>query len=175
MIQIAAEGIAQCRHACRLGILAQNRRHGRRILEATQSEEIIPIGMARLAGVALMADGFRHQPAIGAVIALAIVIGQALLAQGVDVIDRAQHMRPHLAQETDIARIAVILHQRVDQLAMAVMLGDRIGTAGIDTAGHLAIGELVGCVPLQELAHLFGVAHAEQRRRGQGAIANPGA
>ena len=131
--------------------------------------------MARLAGIALVTDRFRHQPTVGQVIRIGpVLLGQALLTQRIDIADRANHVRPHLAQKPDIASVTVVLHHRENEFAVAVVLGDRIGATLVHAAGNPAVGGLMGRVPLQELPHLLGVTHAQQRRRSERPIANPG-
>ncbi len=63
----------------------------------------------------------------------------------------------------------------MDPLAVAVVLGHRVGAAPVDAAGDLAVGVLELGEPLREIARNFGVAEAEEGDAGQRAVADPGA
>ena len=84
-------------------------------------------------------------------------------------------MRPHLREEGGVARVAEVVGDRVDELTVAVVLGNGIGAARVDAAGHFAVRELIGRVPLEKGAHFFGVAEAEQGGADHRAVADPGA
>src|SRR4051812_38118863 len=61
----------------------------------------------------------------------------------------------------------------VDEFTMAVVLIDRIGSAAIDAARNLAVGELVRREPTDVVADFVAQAEAKQHRGSEGAVANP--
>ena len=81
-------------------------------LQAAEAEDVIPIRMHRLRGVALVADRFRHE-------AVRIVRAHFL-----DVARRLVRLRPEVE--------GVRLGDEVDEFAVAVVLRNGIGAAAVD-------------------------------------------
>ena len=82
-------------------------------------------------------------------------------------------MRPVLFQGRTIAAVTINLRNRVDQLAMAVVFGHRIGAAMVDATRHLAVGELVRRVPVDIAARRIGIAEPQQAIGHHRAITYP--
>ena len=98
---------------------------------------------------------------------------ESLRAQRVHVRDGAGDVRPHLREEGGVARVAEIVGDRVDELAVTVVLGNGIGAARVDAARHLSVRELIGRVPLEKGAHLFGMAEPKECGADHRAVADP--
>ena len=131
-----------------------------------QRPEVVPVRMHRLRRIALVADRRRQQP----------VERCARPARDWRRCARTGAARPGSArprrtcghmrvEQRAIARVAIDLGGEKDELAVAVVLGHRIGAARVDAARHLAVGELMRRVPAQVVGR--------RRRRGRGAAATP--
>ncbi|MNV16690.1 hypothetical protein D3C71_1074590 [compost metagenome] len=130
--------------------------------------------MHRLGRIALVADRDRHHPVEGR-IARAVLLGALAQPQAFHVAIGALHVRPHLLQEGVVAGIAPVLGDVEDQLAVAVVLRNRIAAARVHAAGHLAVLELVRGVPADILAHRVAAAHAQQALGNHRPVADPAA
>ena len=80
---------------------------------------------------------------------------------------------PGLPQQIVVPCEAVVVADQCQQLSVAVVLHQPIRAFLVHAAGHEAVRALMRRVPLDELANLFGAAHAQQRRAHHGAVANP--
>ena len=174
-VEVISKGIAGGRDFLGVGILAQDRREARGVLEPPQDEEIVPVGVHGARGIALVADGLRDQAIVRALLIGPVRLGDALAAHVFDVIDGLHDVRPHLDEEAHVARVPVVLHDEIDPLPVAVVLGYRIGTAPIDAAGDPAVAELILGIPADEISCFVRVAHAQQRGRDERSVADPGA
>src|SRR5690606_4569006 len=126
--------------------------------EPAHRPQVVPVGVDRARGVALVADRLRHEPEEDPALARAPLGGAALLAERLDRLGRAPHRGPQLQDEAGVARVPPHLHHAPDELALAVVLGRPVGAARIDAAGDAAVLALVAGVPAQEGARLVGVA-----------------
>ena len=108
-----------------------------------------------------MADRLRQETVEAVPLRTRLLRGEALRAQVDDRVEGASHERPHLLHEPDVVRVAVVFGDGIDELAVAVVLGDRIGAALVDATGDAPVRQLILCEPLQELARLLGRAGLE--------------
>ena len=161
------EFVARLRQCCRIG-LAQRLRDFHRIVVAGQRPEIVPVRMHRFGRVAFVADRCRHQS-----LERRIELAVFARAQAIHVGDRGLHMRPLLFQFREIAAIAIQLRDRVDQLAMTVVLGYGVRAAMIHAAGHLAVRELMRRVPVDVAARRIDIAEPQQAIGDHRAVAYP--
>ena len=72
-----------------------------------------------------------------------------------------------------ISGVPVVLGGQVDELAVAVVLGDRTCAVRVDAAWDLSVLELVSREPLEKLLHFLGVTEAKKCGRGERAVADP--
>ena len=70
---------------------------------------------------------------------------------------RPQHVRPDAIRDRAIVRVSPVLRREVDELAVAVVLGNGVGAARVHAARDLAVRILEARVPLEELARNVGV------------------
>ncbi len=168
-----AEDVADGRNAPGFIVVAQDRRHGSRVAVPLQRPEIVPVRMDRVRQVALVARRLGQQPAPRHQLGGVELRTESRCPQRLEVVDRPPHRRPHLGQERPVAGEPEVLHDRKDQLAVAVVLGEPVRSGAIDDTRDVAVGRLVRRVPADELAR-FGVPpDAQQRRRHDRAVANP--
>ncbi len=146
-------------------------RHG--VVEAAVGEGVVPVGVHRLRRIALVADRLRQQAEEGELRCRPILRRAALLAQRLDRVDGGGHAGEEPLGEGAIVRVAVDLGDEVDQLAVAVVLGHRVGAASVDAAGHLAVRVLVAREPLGERRHHVFLAEPQQCYAGERAVADP--
>ena len=131
--------------------------------------------MHGLIRVAFVADRGRQQPKQLAPLG-SLVLRRALgLAQRPHVAHGGRDARPQLLEQGAIVRIALHFGREINQLAVAVVLRNRVGAAGIDAARHLAAVELSRRVPAQKLLDHVLMSQAQQRARHQGPVTNPSA
>ena len=109
-----------------------------------------------------MADGNRQQA--------------VRLEQSLDAGDGFGDEGPGLLEELGIRREPVVVGNDGDQLPVAVVLHEPIGSVAVDAARDETIRALVWRIPADELAELPLLrAHPQQRCAHDGAVANPGA
>ncbi len=125
--------------------------------------------------VALVRDRLGEQAVETSLVGRTPRVAEASAAQRLDESDGAHHVRPQRAQPCDVALVAVERHDRVDQLAGAVVFGNRVGAARIDAARHATVRLLVRREPRDERARRVVDAHGQQRVVHQRAVADPGA
>jgi len=154
--------------------LTQHPRDLGRVLEALEGEEVVPVGVHRLGGIAFMADRLGQQTVERSPRRRLVLGRHSLPPQRIQVGDRAYDPGPHSCEEDAIAGVAVVLHEQIEKLAATVVLRHWIGPAAVDAAGHLAARVLKRRIPLDEVAHRLGLAQPEQRRRYEGAVPDPG-
>ena len=129
--------------------------------------------MHRLRRVAFVTDRGRHQAIEGFAIALLVRCGALRQAQLVHVGNRFDRRRPQLPQQFRVAGVAIHAVDQEQEFAGAVVLRHGIRAAPIDATRHLAVGELIARVPLQEFLRVLLVAETQQHLRGHGAVADP--
>ncbi len=154
--------------------LAEDGRHACGVLQPSPGEEVVPVRVHRFRGIAFVADRRGQQPEELALVGCTILRRAAGLTQRIDVADCSVYVGPHGIEQWPVAGMAPVFHHQVDELAVAVVLGHRVGAALVHAAGHLAAGVLVGGVPIDELAHHIGLAKAEQCGGSECAVTNPG-
>src|SRR5205823_11925155 len=103
-------------------LIAYNRSHTGCILEPPQRPKVVPIGVYG-GGIALVADRLRHDSIERLLLWGFKALGQALLAQGVDVLDGLDGLGPHPVEQPHIPGMTIVLHQQVNELAMTIVLG----------------------------------------------------
>ncbi len=169
---VARELVALC--APRGGAIRFRERFGDcdRGVVAFQRPQIIPVRVHRLFRIALVTDRCRQQPEqLGS--GRSHPRSTAGLAHPFDVAHRGIDVRPHRREQRAIAGVAIDVVHEEDELAGAVVFGDRIGAARVDAARHLAVGELVRRIPAQVVSGDVGTAEAQQRLADHRAVANP--
>ncbi len=125
--------------------------------------------------ISFVTDRFGKEAEIAELRRLAVFVGAALGAQLVDVGDRLLDVRPDRLHRSAVVGIAPVFIDQEEEFAVAVVLRHGIGAARVDAAGDLAAGELEGREPIDQLADRAVEAGAEQGRRGERAVADPGA
>ena len=84
-------------------------------------------------------------------------------------------MRPYRFDRRAVPREPVVLAREVQELAVAVVLGDRVRAAPIHAARHLPVLELERREPPEEVARDGAVPQPQQGRGRESAVADPGA
>ena len=144
------------------------------VLVAQQAPEIVPVGIGRLVRIALVADR-RGQQTVQVALVWGLEGGGAGGgAQFVHIGDGLLHLGPDLAQQGLVAGVAIGLSGQEDELAVAVVLGHRIGAPRIDAARDLAVVEHIGGVPAQIVGGVLGHAQPVQPLGHHGPVADPG-
>ena len=82
----------------------------------------------------------------------------------------AGHSSP---QQFRVAGVAIHAVDEEQEFAGAVVFRHGIRAAPIDATRHLAVGELIARVPLQEFLCILLVAETQQHLRGHGAVTDP--
>src|SRR4029077_9913718 len=75
--------------------------------------------------------------------------------------------------EGAVAGEAEVLHDGVDELALAVVLREPVGAVPVDAAGDGTVGRLMAGVPADVVPYLPGATHAQQGRRHRRAVPDP--
>src|SRR2546425_9180972 len=123
--------------------------------------------------IAFVADRLRQQPVAGPFLRRLELGGEALAAQRFDPLDGPRDGGPHLGQERAVPCEAEILHDGVDELALAVVFCEPVGAVAVDAAGDGAVGGLMASVPADVVPYLAGAARAQQGRRHGRAVPDP--
>ncbi len=162
--EVAREAVAERAQPHRLIGVTQLAGEPGGVLEAAQGEEVVPVGVHGLGGVALVTDRGRQDAEERLLPRRAPLGAQALVAQRIQVGDRLAHTRPQAPGERQVAGVARVFGDQEDELTAAVVLGHRVRPARVHAAGHLAIVVLIGREPFDELTHRLGPAESHQRR-----------
>ncbi len=121
-----------------------------------------------------MADRRRHHP-VETRVARTVVLAALAQPQVFHVAPRGQYVRPHALQEFQVAGVAPIAGDGMDQLAVAVVFRHRVAAARVHAARHHAAVELVGRIPFQVLPHRVLAAQPQQPFGDHRAVADPAA
>ena len=124
-------------HACEL----------HRIAQAAQRPEVVPVGMHRLCQVTFVADGNRQQP--------------VRLTQSFNAGNGFDDEGPGLLEEPGIRRKPVAVGDGGDQLTVAVVFHEPIGSVAVHAARDETVRALVGRIPTEELQRFLPVRHAQ--------------
>src|SRR5688500_3098562 len=84
-------------------------------------------------------------------------------------------MRKCASYRRDVARVAEVFCNQVDELAVAIVFRYRASALRINATRYLAVFVLIRCIPFDEAPHGIDFVESQQRRRCERAIANPGA
>src|SRR5438876_7158887 len=123
--------------------------------------------------VAFVADRLGQQPVAGPSLRRLELGRETLAAQRLDPVDGPCDGGPHLGQERAVPGEAEVLHDGVDELALAVVFREPVGAVPVDAAGDGAVGSLMAGVPADVVPYLPGAAHAHQGRRHGRAVPDP--
>ena len=160
----------------RRGVAGLRRGNGsfeeRRVLQTLEDEQIIPVRVHRFGRVALVADRLRDHAVEGSVL---VSRGHALVTEPVDESDHSADRGQHALHERAISRVPVVLGDEVDELPMAVVLGNRVGSRRADATRDVAVLADRLRVPLDEFAHDLILTESQQRLRRERSVADPGA
>src|SRR6185369_11031845 len=132
-----------------------------------------PVRVYGMRKVPFVARGLGQQAVARAHVAGLILRRQSLAAQPLNAADGLVDDRPHLREERAVAGEAILLHHRIDELAMAVMLDEPVDAVAIDYARDESVFALKGRIPADELAHRVVAADAQQRSAHDRAVADP--
>ena len=171
--EVVREFIAARAHPVRVLMVAELLREPGAVLVAAQREQVVPVGVHGLGGIALVADRRRQQTKIGRVLRSAPLGRAPLGAQCVHVSHGCAHVWPYRFDRGAIVRQAQVLGSQEDEFAVAVVLGHRVRTAAVDTARDFPVGILECGEPFQVVLHRIAHARAEQRRGRERAVADP--
>src|SRR6476620_793173 len=131
--------------------------------------------MHRLRGVTLMTDRLREETIKDALVTLLIFRSHATAAQRIHERPGPRDVGPGFLEKGTIRGVPEIFSEEINELTVAVVFGNRVSSARVDTAGDLSIIELESRKPVDEIADLAVVTEAEQRSGCKCSITDPGA
>ena len=140
-----------------------------------QDEEIVPVRVHGLGGVALVADRFGDEPVEHVLGRARVVVGraQALGAERFDVAHGEADVVVLRFEECFGAGLEVVVPEDVDVLARGVVLVDGVGAAVVDDAGGLAVLEEVARIPGDEALDVLVEPGGEEGVARERAVTDP--
>ena len=159
--------------ALRLALESHGQRQFRGGLESADAPEVVPVGMHRMRQVALVAGRLGQQAEESGLPDFPVFAGRPLRAEQQQILRGFADTRPHGFEKFLPATVADNFADTPEELAVAVVLHQRIHAVAVDHARDRAVRALELRIPAEEFAQHLGAVRFGQRGAHDHAVPDP--